>query len=237
MRTADAAQRIVEQLVADELSKIEDDQRYVQALADIEALQEPILEELSQSIADTMRGFLPQIANVKLSIETQDRSFALRGITEIYINDGVETLLEYKGDGAQSLAAVAIMRHASQTSHRNKEVIVALEEPESHLHPSAIRELRGVLRDLADRHQVVLSTHNPLFTNREHIESNIIVLKSKAYSAKSVKDVRGVLGVRVEDNLSSAEVVLLGSEPNQHIVSREALWFKGLMGTAWRSVR
>ncbi len=107
------------------------------------------------------------------------------------------------------LAAVAIMRHASQTSHKNKEVIVALEEPESHLHPSAIRELRGVLRDLAERHQVVLSTHNPLFTNREHVESNVIVLKSKAYSAKSVKDVRNVLGVRVEDNLSSAEVVLL----------------------------
>jgi putative ATP-dependent endonuclease of OLD family len=209
VRTADAAQRIVEELVAYELSKIEGDPRYIQALADIEALQEPVLEALSESIAGTMRNFLPQIVNVKLSIGSQDRSFALRGITQIYIDDGVETLLEYKGDGAQSLAAVAIMRHASQTSHQNKEVIVALEELESHLHPSAIRELRGVLRDLAERHQVVLSTHNPLFTNRDHVESNVIVLKSKAYSAKSVKDVRSVLGVRVEDNLSSAEVILL----------------------------
>ncbi len=69
VRTVDAAQRIVEELVAYELSKIESDPRYVQALEDIEALQEPILQELSQSIAGTMRIFLPQISSVKLSIE------------------------------------------------------------------------------------------------------------------------------------------------------------------------
>lgn len=209
VRTADAEQAIVEELVAEELSKIEDDARYIQALEDIATLQQPILDTLAASIADTMKIFLPQIANVKLSIEQQDRSFALRAIPEVLIDDGVETQLEYKGDGVQSLAAVAIMRHASLTSHRGKEIIVALEEPESHLHPTAIRELRVVLRDLAERHQVVLSTHNPLFTDRENVGHNVIVNKNRAFPAATVKDVRSVLGVRVEDNLSSAEVILL----------------------------
>jgi hypothetical protein len=40
------------------------------------------------------------------------------------------------------------MRHASEIAQDDKEVIVALEEPESHLHPRAIRELKGVLEDL-----------------------------------------------------------------------------------------
>ena len=131
VRTADAAQRIVDELVADEMSKIENDPRYVQALADIAALQEPVLENLSNNIAATMRSFLPQITDVKLAVESQERYFALRSTPRIFINDGAETLLEYKGDGVQSLAAVAIMRHASQTTHSNTEVIVVLEEPES----------------------------------------------------------------------------------------------------------
>lgn len=221
VRTADAAQAIVEDLVADELSKIESDPRYIQALDDIAALQQPVLDALSESITETMKAFLPRIASVRLLVGSHDRNVALRSIPSIFVNDGVDTMLEYKGDGAQSLAAVAIMRHASQTSHHDKEIIIALEEPESHLHPSAIRELRGVLLDLAVRHQVVLSTHNPIFTNREHVESNIIVHKNKAISARSVKDVRTVLGVRMEDNLSSAEVVLLveGEEDKLAIAS------------------
>jgi putative ATP-dependent endonuclease of the OLD family len=73
VRTAEAAQAIVDELVAEELSKIEDDPRYVRALEDITTLQQPVLDALASSIADTMRIFLPQISNVKLSIESQDR--------------------------------------------------------------------------------------------------------------------------------------------------------------------
>jgi putative ATP-dependent endonuclease of the OLD family len=102
-----------------------------------------------------------------------------------------------------------LMRHSSQLAHEGKEVVIALEEPESHLHPSAIRQLRTVLKELSDRHQVVLTTHNPIFTNRLDIHQNIIVKQSRAYPAKNVKEVREVLGVRLDDNLSSAEVILI----------------------------
>ncbi len=209
VRTASEARDIVDELVARELSKIEEDPRYAQALADIAALQEPILQALSRSIAATMQGFLPQIRNVRLTVAEDGRSRALRSSSEILIDDGAETLLEYKGDGVQSLAALAIMRHASQLGSANRDTIIALEEPESHLHPRAIRELRDVLRDLSQTRQVVLTTHNPLFASRDNIHSNIIVRNNRAFSAISIKDVRDALGVRLEDNLTSAELVLL----------------------------
>ena len=156
-----------------------------------------------------MREFLPNISRAKILIPEQDRSLALRGISEIVVNDGVETPLEYKGDGVQSLAAVALMRHASEMMHRGKDVLIALEEPESHLHPLAIRQLRRVLMELSNRHQVVITTHNPIFTNRADIHQNIIVSKNRAYPAKTVREVRSVLGVRLDDNLSSAAVILI----------------------------
>ena len=209
VRTAAAAQRIVEELVHAELSKLEHDPRYSQALSEIADLQQPVLDVLASSMSTTMKRFLPQIRDVRLAADPLDRSMALSSSPGLLIDDGAETLLKYKGDGVQSLAAIAIMRHASEATDEAKDTIIALEEPESHLHPSAIREVRGVLQDLAARHQVVVSTHNPLFTSRINVPNNIIVHGNKAYPARSVKEVRDVLGVRLADNLSSAEVILL----------------------------
>jgi energy-coupling factor transporter ATP-binding protein EcfA2 len=209
VRTAQSAMEIVQSLVQRELAKIEQDANYKSALASIEALQAPILKDLSKNITQTMKGFLPTIVEAKIVIRPRDRSYALRDIAVMMLNDGVETPLEAKGDGVQSLAALALMRHASLSRSQGKEVLIALEEPESHLHPEAIRRLRVVLEELSNKHQVVLTTHNPIFANRVDVGQNIIVRKNKAYSAESVKDVREVLGVRLDDNLTSAEIVLL----------------------------
>jgi putative ATP-dependent endonuclease of the OLD family len=107
VRTAEFAQRIVSDLVRDELSKVENDPKYKQALEDIAALQEPVLSELSTKITATMWDFLPNIATAKIMIQEGQRSYALREISELLLNDGVETPLTSKGDGVQSLAALA----------------------------------------------------------------------------------------------------------------------------------
>ena len=103
VRTAGSAVQIVEELVAAELAKIESDPKYQQALAGISALQRPVLEELSKSITATMREFLPNIKQARIVIPEQDRSFALRGISSISLDDGVETDIGVKGDGVRSL--------------------------------------------------------------------------------------------------------------------------------------
>jgi hypothetical protein len=128
---------------------------------------------------------------------------------EIVVDDGTPTPLEYKGDGVQSLAALGIMRHASASSAKGKSVVIALEEPESHLHPKAIHQLREVVQELAEKHQVVVTTHCPLFVNRVRLSSNIVVNNRKAKPAKSIEDIRDVLGVRASDNLRHAELVLI----------------------------
>jgi AAA15 family ATPase/GTPase len=209
VRTAEFARNIVDNLVRQELAKVEHDTKYKQALADIAIAQEPVLRALSDDITATMREFLPNIAHAKIVIEDARRSYALLEISELLVNDGVETPLESKGDGVQSLAALALMRHASRAADESKEVLIALEEPESHLHPTAIRQLKNVLMELASRYQVVITTHNPIFTNRNDVKQNIIVNKNKAFPAKNVKEVRDALGVRLDDNLSSADTVLI----------------------------
>lgn len=209
VRTAESAQDIVSELVSRELRILEDDSEYQKAVAKIEELQQPILDKLSDSIHTTLKQFLKHVRSVEISLPQAERLRAIRRGVEIFVNDGVKTPLDYKGDGVQSLAALGIIRHASERSGKGKNFVVAIEEPESHLHPNAIHELKDVIDDLSDKHQVIVTSHNPLFVDRRFIGNNIVVKDRKARPARNVEEIRKILGVRASDNLTNAELVLV----------------------------
>ncbi len=132
-----------------------------------------MLASLSRRLKTTLAEFLPAVKNVKVRIADERRNEALRS-SEIIIDDGNPTHLKYKGDGVQSLVALALMRNPSASEDSRIHTIVAIEEPESHLHPSAIHSLKLVLNDMATKQQIVLTTHCPLFVDRARIDSNIL---------------------------------------------------------------
>lgn len=209
VRTASSAQEIVEQLVEKELAAVEENPDYQSALNKIAELQQPILDKLSTSIKGTLVTFLPDVSDVKVTIPHEQRYSALRRACEIVVDDGTPTPLQLKGDGVQSLAALAIMRHASDGTAKGKNLVIAIEEPESHLHPNAIHELRSVLDEMSQKHQIVLTTHNPLFVDRVRVGSNVIVHDKKARPADTIEEIREILGVRASDNLRGADLVLV----------------------------
>lgn len=221
VRTAQEAVRIAEQMAFRALSAVESNPDYKRALADIRRLQEPILKSLSKTIEGTLKQFLPAVQSVQVRVPQDVRARALRHC-DIIIDDGTPTDLHSKGDGVQSLAAIALMRHASEVKARGRTLIIALEEPESHLHPEAIHELHAVLLDLSREHQILLSSHCPLFVDRTEIDSNIIVNKGVARPARTVAEIRDVLGVRASDNLRHARVALL-TEGSNNVEALQAL--------------
>ncbi len=124
-------------------------------------LQQPVLDKISTTLKETLVEFLPNVRKVSVSIPPEERYRALRRACEIIVDDGTPTELLRKGDGVQSLAALSLMRHASETSGAGRNLILAIEEPESHLHPNAIHQLRAVIADIARKHQVIMTTHCP----------------------------------------------------------------------------
>lgn len=208
VRTAQSAQNVVDEMVARELAVLEQRDDYKAAVEKIAKIQAPVLQKLSETIRSTLVQFLPAVRSVDVRVPNERRNEALRRC-EIFIDDGSMTELRYKGDGVQSLAALGLMRHAADGTARGKNVVVAIEEPESHLHPRAIRELRSVIEQLGTKHQVVLTTHCPLFVSRRVLESNIVVNDRKARPASDIDEIRDVLGVRAADNLIHAELVLV----------------------------
>jgi putative ATP-dependent endonuclease of the OLD family len=223
VRTARSAERVVDSLVENQLRTLETSDEYRQAIALIDRVQKPVLDTLSKSIKETLVKFLPAIVGVTFDVTQERRFTALRRSAKMIIDDGTPTSLEYKGDGVQSLAALALMRHSSESDASGKHFIIAVEEPESHLHPNAMHELKLVLQELADRHQVVITTHSPVFVDRSNLVSNIIVKDGKARAAKSIDEIRDTLGVKASDNLRHAELVLIVEGADDSIALRALL--------------
>ena len=233
VRTATAATQIVNDLVDRELSLIETQPAFTAALKALADLQEPVLAQIAASIKLTLQEFLPNVRDVAVQISDDARYRALRRSCEIVIDDGTATALDKKGDGVQSLAALSLMKHASHSTTSTRQLVLAIEEPESHLHPRAIHQLREVLDDLSSQHQVILTTHCPLFVDRTSLKSNILVNNRKAVPAKTVGELRDALGVRASDNLRNAEIALIveGEEDRRALAALLPVYSKRV-GTA-----
>ncbi len=219
IRTDQEALDVVSRMLAQRLRVLEDQPEYVNALQTIKDLQQPILDNLSARIKEPLEEFLPGIKNVSIEIPESLRRSSLRRDFDIIIDDGTPTNLSFKGDGVKSLAALGLLKDKVRTGGAS---IIAIEEPESHLHPAAIHRLNEVVKVLGEENQVILTTHNPLFVDRHNIKSNIIVDKGKALPAKNIRQIRQLLGIKASDNLTNASYVLVVEGEND-VISLKAL--------------
>ena len=96
------------------------------------------------------------------ALPTQLFSLLSRAQVNLASRSGARIPVELQGEGTQSLAVLllfgAFLRSKLSDLDPDALPITALEEPEAHLHPSAIRSLMGIVRDLPG--QKLVSTHS-----------------------------------------------------------------------------
>ena len=99
----------------------------------------------------------------------------------IFINDGIEGLLEDKGTGIQSAVVIALFSYYCSKFHMNSSLLV-VEEPEIYLHPQARRVLSNKFDEFVNlnshnRNQVIITTHSSEFIRNTDIWNIVIVKK------------------------------------------------------------
>lgn len=209
IRTDDMAKRTLASLIYRQLLSLEDEQDYLSAQRKINELQQNLLYKLSTQLLEPLQIFLPSIHDIKIQLmsRSDNNRIMLGRDFDIKIDDGVQTSISNKGDGIKSLVTLALLRERS--NRKGSASIIAIEEPESHLHSGAIHALVDVINNISDNNQVIITTHNPLFVQRNHLSHNIIVDNGTAKPAKSINEIRKILGVWASDNLRSARYVLV----------------------------
>ena len=221
VRTDKMAIEVLKNVIIQKLSVLNSNIDYIEAVDKMNKLEQEILDDISSSLDEPLRLFLPNLKNVRI-VEEDDGihrrlSHRIRDI-KIIIDDGIATDISYKGDGIKSLATLAILKDRMPNTGAS---IIAIEEPESHLHSGAIHELVNVIQNVSKNNQVIITTHNPLFVQRNNIKSNIIVNDGKAMPAKNITEIRNILGVLPEDNLKNAShVLVVEGETDKNIISK-----------------
>lgn len=213
IRTASTAHDSIKRLLEIETANITSSRKYQKLLKDIYGLYEEKIRNISSVLTDSLKGFVSSINQAKIEMPESPSSIARPAFLEnelnVLINDGEDTPLEQKGSGIQSLIALALAHTISVNPAKSESFVLAIEEPEAHLHPRAIHEIKKILSDIAKHNQLIITTHSPLLAETVDPHKNIIVKANKAVEASKIADIREALGVIPADNLTSAELVLI----------------------------
>jgi len=137
------------------------------------------LSQLNQQILDSHKGFdaikerlketskiVPLAQDEPVSIEAlPGRVFDMLSRTQVMLTSktGARLPIGRHGEGTQSLAVMflfdAFLRNRLQSSYDElASPILALEEPEAHLHPSAVRSIAKLLKEM--KGQKIVATHS-----------------------------------------------------------------------------
>ncbi len=155
------------------LSKIEYSQEDIEALEEqIKALNDTavnsseILSNIKQNLKDLDTAMDSQTGGVEITPFTKKIRDLNKGLT-IYYGDTKDSFsMEYHGMGTRSWSSLLTLKSFISllaTNATNNEAvffpIVAIEEPEAHLHPNAQKKLYGQIANIPG--QKIISTHSP----------------------------------------------------------------------------
>ena len=112
-------------------------------------------------------------AKVQLHIPPPELKTILNA-AQIFIDDGSRDLVDSKGDGIKRSLTFALLQafvhhmdeqaaNAEQNGITPRPLLFLFEEPELYLHPKSQRVLFATLGRISQTHQVVVTTHSPLF--------------------------------------------------------------------------
>ena len=210
IRTSDLVMDVISSLLDDELELLEEEPEYKNAMEKIIQLQKPILTNLGKNLHEIVSTFVPEVKKINLEGDDETPRISPYISPSVSVDDGIMTDLEFKGDGIKSLMAISILKSRKEKdTKKDKNLVIALEEPEAHLHPEAVHKLKSVLADISKMNQLIVSTHSPILVEKLHFKNNIIVSPNQIKQANKIRDVRKSLGIALADNLLSAFLILL----------------------------
>jgi putative ATP-dependent endonuclease of the OLD family len=184
---------------------------------------EQLIQDSAAGLSHSLHDHFPDVATIKLagaSTELED----MIGTLDIFADDGHETLMKQKGSGVQGASIIHMLRILRETAprgrHQKRLFLWNIEEPETFLHPTAQRKLADMLRQQSKNTQILITTHSPIFVQRENPIANVLFKREKQngyYATQRIKlptedplrPIRESLGTSLADSLSLHELAVI----------------------------
>lgn len=172
------------------------------------------VKQLEQEVEGLLGENFPNV-KVQLHIPPPELKTILN-TAQIFIDDGSYDVIDNKGDGIKRSLTFALLQAYVKRLEGNTEVLeeqgratrpllFLFEEPELYLHPRSQRVLFGTLARISKTHQVVVTTHSPMFFEPGVTASFVRVAKQPQIP----KPVARLYPVNFELNAADAETFRL----------------------------
>jgi putative ATP-dependent endonuclease of the OLD family len=185
--------------LTDDLGLSEGDiQKLEDALSDINKTlvdKSEVLKHLRDNLMELKKIISFEKAGIEIAPVPRHLRDLSRGV-DVTLNSGGASAfpLTRHGMGTRSLASLLVFRAYALWRHERAEeggdevhTLLALEEPEAHLHPHAQRALFAQIHDMPG--QRIVSTHSPYFVAQSRLEDLRLLVKTKSDTSVSQLDV------------------------------------------------
>jgi len=161
------------------LSKIEyspkalsDIEEQIRALNEIAVSDSPILSDIRETLKDLDSTIGSHSENIEITPFTKKVRDLNKGLTIYYGNEQDSFPMEHHGMGTRSWSSLLTLKAFIELLDTNSKdnpffPILAIEEPESHLHPNAQKKLYSQINSMSG--QKIISTHSPYIAGASDI--------------------------------------------------------------------
>ena len=138
-----------------------------------EANRMALAEELSNAATTHINGIWEKSkVNIKFQIDGDFcRVFVQDTSTRQYLR------VQQRSDGFKQFVSLLLTLSAEHKGELLENTVLLLDEPDAHLHPSGIREMRTEIFEMARNNQIVVATHSPSMVDIETPQRHCLVTK------------------------------------------------------------
>ena len=215
IRNEDDSLAIIRELVSIKIKELNSDNDYLEQLASIYEKERNAINTIKRNLIEDLKEYIPDVNDITIEPE-RDRRMMMRSLFEFFVDDGVNTPIKNKGAGIISLMALALIQGQSDNNS-----MIAIEEPESHLHADAIHKIAKKLIQTSESKQIIVSTHNPSFLNSNGLKNVYMVRGGCIKKPNKIEEIRKELGLSAKDSLfMSDNVIIVEGESDKRFVQR-----------------
>lgn len=170
--------------------------------------------------------------NIVIDIEISES-----GICIVSIRDGGQAnehnfhKMTVRSEGFKQFMSLILSLSVETKLSKRKNNLILIDEPEAHLHPSGIRDLRKELLAIGESNYLFVSTHSPFLVDRKDKERNIIIKKNKSAQTEKIEidkntDIiddevlREAFGIEVYKDLLNPHSILVEGASDKKILQK-----------------
>ncbi|MEV7968297.1 AAA family ATPase [Sphaerisporangium sp. NPDC088356] len=179
--------------------------------------------DLWNELQELIRQIVPDVGQLRVPTRGSQMEITFR---DPYVDDLHHNIKDL-GTGVEQLLLALVVGLTHPTP-----AVVAIEEPETALHPSAQRALLGLLRSWSHDRLFVVTTHSPVFLDTSEGAAKILAVRREGgastieHASSTVGSVLGELGVRLSDVLSADRILLVEGPSDREILS---VWYPQIL--------